>query len=114
MEVTGCWRAPLSALPMTFVPLAYGAISLLFAPGWHSLCAFIFSGIELGLEPESVVYIVGVLQDELLSAPAWVSHSQRVTMSFNVQAALCFPLGEPLSAFHDVIKRPGCSLLPLG
>ncbi|WZZ35179.1 hypothetical protein YC2023_018580 [Brassica napus] len=29
-------------------------------------------------------------------------------------ATLCFPLGEPLSAFHDVIKRLGCSLLPHG
>ncbi|KAH0898867.1 hypothetical protein HID58_048435 [Brassica napus] len=44
MEVPGCWRAPLSALPMTFVPLAYGEIFLLFAPGRHSLCAFIFLG----------------------------------------------------------------------
>ncbi|KAF2563399.1 hypothetical protein F2Q70_00017505 [Brassica cretica] len=61
MEVPGCWRAPLSALPMTFVPLAYGAISLLFAPGRHSLCASIFQAwIDLGLESESVVWIAGV------------------------------------------------------
>ncbi|KAF3579992.1 hypothetical protein DY000_02030973 [Brassica cretica] len=45
MEVPGCWRAPLSALQMTFVPLAYGAIFLLFAPGRHSMCASILSGI---------------------------------------------------------------------
>ncbi|KAF3541188.1 hypothetical protein F2Q69_00023313 [Brassica cretica] len=60
MEVPGFWRALLYALPMTFVPLAYGAISLLFAPGRHSLCAFIFqigplAGIDLDLEQESVV-----------------------------------------------------------
>ncbi|KAL0758537.1 hypothetical protein Bca101_074687 [Brassica carinata] len=29
---------------MTFVPLAYGAIFLLFAPGRHSMCAFVLSG----------------------------------------------------------------------
>ncbi|KAF2614235.1 hypothetical protein F2Q70_00011121 [Brassica cretica] len=39
-------EAPLSALPMTFVPLAYGAIILLFAPGRHSLCAFVLSGVH--------------------------------------------------------------------
>ncbi|KAF3540645.1 hypothetical protein F2Q69_00021412 [Brassica cretica] len=99
MAVNGCWRAPPSALPMTVVSLAYGAICLLFAPGRHSLCAFVLSGIDLGLEPELVVWIARVHKDEvillllhagLLSAPAWVS--QRFTMSFNVQAAFCFPL----------------------
>ncbi|KAF2615443.1 hypothetical protein F2Q70_00012267 [Brassica cretica] len=46
MEVPGCWRAPLSVLPMTFVPLVYGAIFMLFAPGRHSLCAFVLSGVH--------------------------------------------------------------------
>ncbi|KAH0859013.1 hypothetical protein HID58_087274 [Brassica napus] len=39
-----CLRAPLSALSMTFVPLAYGAIFLLFAPGRHSMYAYVLSG----------------------------------------------------------------------
>ncbi|KAH0898840.1 hypothetical protein HID58_048408 [Brassica napus] len=50
----------------------------------------------------------------MLSAPAWVSHSQRFTMSFNVQAALCFPLGEPLSALsgrHSMTRRLFLNLL---
>ena len=38
-------------------------------------------------------------------SPSWVSHSQRFMMSFNFQAVLCFPLGEPLSAFS------GCHLM---
>ncbi|KAH0884008.1 hypothetical protein HID58_060104 [Brassica napus] len=50
----------------------------------------------------------------MLSAPAWVSHSQRFTMSFNVQAALCFHLGEPLLAFsgrHSMTRRLFLNLL---
>ncbi|KAL0759572.1 hypothetical protein Bca101_075722 [Brassica carinata] len=31
-------------LAMTFVPMAYGAICFLFAPGRHSLCASVLSG----------------------------------------------------------------------
>ncbi|KAF3561849.1 hypothetical protein DY000_02016271 [Brassica cretica] len=50
----------------------------------------------------------------LLSASHWVSHSQRFTMSLNVQAGLCFPLGEPLSAFsgrHSMTRRLFLNLL---
>ncbi|WZZ27668.1 hypothetical protein YC2023_011069 [Brassica napus] len=69
-----------------------------FSDVGEHLCKVI-AGIDLGLEPESA---------SLLSASSWVSHSQRFTMSFNVQAALCFPLGEPLSAFsrrHSMTRR---------
>ncbi|KAF3541766.1 hypothetical protein F2Q69_00023309 [Brassica cretica] len=50
----------------------------------------------------------------LLSTSHWVSHSQRFTMSLNVQAGLCFPLGEPLSAFsgrHSMTRRLFLNLL---
>ncbi|KAF2570092.1 hypothetical protein F2Q70_00003872 [Brassica cretica] len=113
-EAGRCWRAPLSSSPMTFVPLAYGAIFLFFAQGRHSLCAYVLSGIDLGLESESVVWIAGV---GLLSAPAWVSHSQHFTMPFNVQAAVCFPLGEPLSTVsghHSMTRRLVLNLLCQG
>ncbi|KAH0898842.1 hypothetical protein HID58_048410 [Brassica napus] len=115
-----------TTLPMTFVPLAYGAI-LLFTPRWHSLCAFIFSSkATVLLRPWAWrVWIdmisSGVLQDEvillllhrasfddslLLSTSHWVSHSQRFTMSLNVQAGLCFPLAHlPLLSSWRVFLR---------
>ncbi|KAF3564390.1 hypothetical protein DY000_02015791 [Brassica cretica] len=115
MEVPRCWRAPLSSSPMTFVPLAYGAIFLFFAPGRHSLCAYVLSGkATVLLRPWAWRVRVDVVSCDfgprltwLLSAPAWVSHSQRFTMPFNVQAAVCFPLGEPLSTVsgHHLMTR---------
>ncbi|KAF3498043.1 hypothetical protein DY000_02052519 [Brassica cretica] len=72
-----------------------GVWSIIFA-----LCTRM-AGIDLGLESESVVWIAeaGVFY-RLLSAPAWVSHSQRFTMPFNVQAALCFPLASWVNALR--------------
>ncbi|WZZ70549.1 hypothetical protein YC2023_081919 [Brassica napus] len=101
MEVPGCLRAPLSTLPMTFVPLAYGAIFLLFAPGRHSLCASVLSSkATVLLRPWAWRVWVDVVSCDFGNI---LVHRKELTW-----AALCFPLGEPLSAFsgrHSMTRR---------
>ncbi|KAF2604737.1 hypothetical protein F2Q70_00027067 [Brassica cretica] len=69
----------------------------------YNFLAFITDG---GLAfPEDCIRDRSMTRSSCSLSPSWVSHSQRFMMSFNFQAVLCFPLGEPLSAFS------GCHLM---
>ncbi|KAF3557683.1 hypothetical protein F2Q69_00015730 [Brassica cretica] len=69
----------------------------------YNFLAFITDG---GLAfPEDCIRDRSMTRSRCSLSPSWVSHSQRFMMSFNFQAVLCFPLGEPLSVFS------GCHLM---